>query len=875
MSVDIDNKINEFLNLTKYFHHVYRRLAKRYLHSRRYNTYEAYNLFVRNYLLRKHLSLTGIVNIKNEKFLKFLHSGMFTVVLPKEKGDKTLLIYTPRMNEIDLSDFEHLSKNRRRSSSYDSTLKQESLTFPSIIQQRRNLTFQKQHECIIRHLKAMNEIVPIELVQSILLQLDAAAELNPGNFDVCIIFNFVDLNHSNYHNLLTLKLFDLMKYEYPMKVKEMVVLATSNWFCFAHEILKRFFTPHSKDFKVWKVDNYSELCSYLPVSNLPTSLKGTYSHSHFDWVNNCLKFITTSPSLITRKYSFYNLPPKYYHYSKCYSQRYSPFSLHLNRRRSIACSFTQYDSKINGILKWNPKHKNISTNHSITRFRPIDVQGNSYRHMSPLPSFSSSSTASSSSSSSSNSIYNIQNTNINNNEGHVFDIKNLNIDNSGRHSPEEFVQFFNSKTFHDFKTEYEICSKKTRPNYEDYKTADLTENRGKNRYIDVLCVDRSRVKLSKDNYQLFYPYKGKMVMVKKELLQEKGNNDATDNNINNNNENGNGIRTTPDGDRFPKIEQDVLMSGMTSSLPPPTTIATTSTTTSSSRMNIKAFFKFDLKSKSSGVGGNVNNNRFDRTLTGSTDSKKSFQFNSSIRRFNVPYNNWTDYINANYVDGYQQEKAYINTQGPLQETIADFWEMIWEQQVLVILMLTRLMENERIKCSEYWPAKIGEIFLVGPLQIKTTEVDRSSNSFHFTYFDVFDTSKAYLPSRRVCHVHYITWPDYGVPNTGLEIFQLRTHVEDIQKKLLRSNIDCGSIYWPDFLHPHGPPIVVHCSAGIGRTGTFCCIDININRLLQASPIDVMLTVMAIRRQRAFSVQTEHQYHFCYLALDEFIRQNLS
>uniref|UniRef100_A0A0C9QC45 Ptpn9_0 protein n=1 Tax=Fopius arisanus TaxID=64838 RepID=A0A0C9QC45_9HYME len=220
----------------------------------------------------------------------------------------------------------------------------------------------------------------------------------------------------------------------------------------------------------------------------------------------------------------------------------------------------------------------------------------------------------------------------------------------------------------------------------------------------------------------------------------------------------------------------------------------------------------------------------------------------------------SDYINANFVDGYKQKNAFISTQGPLPKTCGDFWRMIWEQQTLVVVMTTRVVERGRTKCAQYWGPEPGDEVSIGGFTVTTLEVDTNPD---YTISMLLLTNTKTEESREVCHMLYTAWPDYGVPQSARALLQFLSLVRQQQNKLLASRGDT----WAG--HPRGPPIVVHCSAGIGRTGTFCTLDICISRLEDTGTVDIRGTVEKIRAQRAYSIQMPDQYVFCHRALAEY------
>lgn len=220
----------------------------------------------------------------------------------------------------------------------------------------------------------------------------------------------------------------------------------------------------------------------------------------------------------------------------------------------------------------------------------------------------------------------------------------------------------------------------------------------------------------------------------------------------------------------------------------------------------------------------------------------------------------SDYINANFVDGYKQKNAFISTQGPLPKTAGDFWRMIWEQQALVVVMTTRVVERGRNKCGQYWEPTEGGTATFGNFSVTTTSVEQQPD---YTISTLQLTNQKTEESREVSHFQFTSWPDYGVPHSAMAMLDFLEKVRQQQAKMVARLGDT----WAG--HPRGPPIVVHCSAGIGRTGTFCTLDICISRLEDVGTVDVRGTVERIRSQRAYSIQMPDQYVFCHLALIEY------
>lgn len=233
---------------------------------------------------------------------------------------------------------------------------------------------------------------------------------------------------------------------------------------------------------------------------------------------------------------------------------------------------------------------------------------------------------------------------------------------------------------------------------------------------------------------------------------------------------------------------------------------------------------------------------------------------SRVRLSCIDDDPYSDYINANFVDGYKQKNAFISTQGPLPKTFPDFWRMIWEQEIQVIVMTTKTMERGRNKCGFYWPADEKLSAEYGDFEVYNAGVE---HYIDYTVSNLILTNKKLNTSQDVVHMQFTSWPDYGVPHSALAMLDFR---DKVREKQFQAVADM-SAHWQG--HPLGPPILVHCSAGIGRTGTFITLDICINRLESTGLIDVRKTVERIRAQRAYSIQMPDQYVFCHLALLEY------
>ncbi|XP_055852475.1 tyrosine-protein phosphatase Lar isoform X5 [Episyrphus balteatus] len=206
----------------------------------------------------------------------------------------------------------------------------------------------------------------------------------------------------------------------------------------------------------------------------------------------------------------------------------------------------------------------------------------------------------------------------------------------------------------------------------------------------------------------------------------------------------------------------------------------------------------------------------------------------------------SDYINANYCDGYRKHNAYVATQGPLQETFADFWRMCWELKTTTIVMMTRLEERTRIKCDQYWPSRGTETY--GQMFITITETQELA-TYSIRTFQI--CRQGFNDRREIKQLQFTAWPDHGVPDHPAPFLQF-----------LRR---CRSLTPPD-----SGPVIVHCSAGVGRTGCYIVIDSMLERMKHEKIIDIYGHVTCLRAQRNYMVQTEDQYIFIHDAIIEAV-----
>ncbi|XP_022227616.2 receptor-type tyrosine-protein phosphatase H [Drosophila obscura] len=206
----------------------------------------------------------------------------------------------------------------------------------------------------------------------------------------------------------------------------------------------------------------------------------------------------------------------------------------------------------------------------------------------------------------------------------------------------------------------------------------------------------------------------------------------------------------------------------------------------------------------------------------------------------------SDYINASFIDGHTRKKEYIATQGPKPESLMDFWRMILQHNVRVIVQVTQLREGNTIKCHEYFPYNMRGL---------TVTVKSKENFELYDRTELSVVHDKYGLKEKVVHFYFKKWPDHGCPEDPMHLIAFVKKVKSERR-------------------PSYSPIVVHCSAGVGRTGTFIGLDLIMQRLKSESKINIFETVKKLRFQRMKMVQTQQQYTFLYACTYELVKHKI-
>ncbi|XP_034028932.1 tyrosine-protein phosphatase non-receptor type 1 isoform X2 [Thalassophryne amazonica] len=212
-----------------------------------------------------------------------------------------------------------------------------------------------------------------------------------------------------------------------------------------------------------------------------------------------------------------------------------------------------------------------------------------------------------------------------------------------------------------------------------------------------------------------------------------------------------------------------------------------------------------------------------------------------------------DYINASLITVEEAQRQYILTQGPLPNTCGHFWEMVWEQRTRGVVMLNRVIEKGSVKCAQYWPHREEKDAVFDDTNFKLTLISEDIKSY-YTVRQLELENLSTQETREILHFHYTTWPDFGVPESPASFLNFLFKVRE-----------------SGCLNSDQGPVVVHCSAGIGRSGTFCLVDtclLLMSIRKDPSSVNIRDVLLEMRRYRMGLIQTADQLRFSYLAVIE-------
>ncbi|XP_060679854.1 tyrosine-protein phosphatase non-receptor type 2-like isoform X1 [Hemiscyllium ocellatum] len=212
-----------------------------------------------------------------------------------------------------------------------------------------------------------------------------------------------------------------------------------------------------------------------------------------------------------------------------------------------------------------------------------------------------------------------------------------------------------------------------------------------------------------------------------------------------------------------------------------------------------------------------------------------------------------DYINASLIVMEEAQRNYILTQGPLPNSCGHFWQMVWEQKSRAVVMLNRIIEKGSVKCEKYWPSKEDEVMSFDDTQFSLKLLSEDVKSY-YTVRQLQLQRISTGETREILHFHYTTWPDFGVPESPASFLNFLLKVRESGSL----SCDCG-------------PAVVHCSAGIGRSGTFALVDtclVLMEKRKDPSTVDIREVLLEMRKYRMGLIQTPDQLRFSYMAVIE-------
>ncbi|KAL3867962.1 hypothetical protein ACJMK2_040804, partial [Sinanodonta woodiana] len=279
-------------------------------------------------------------------------------------------------------------------------------------------------------------------------------------------------------------------------------------------------------------------------------------------------------------------------------------------------------------------------------------------------------------------------------------------------------------------------------------------------------------------------------------------------------------------------------------------------------IKIEDFFDFVLQRRSNSNLYEEEYKQATRSVTKSKDVAMEAE-NKDKNRYKgmVPYDDnrvkldvWdddmeTDYINASFIDGFNRCQEYVAAQGPMENTLNDFWRMIWQVKATKIVMLTNLTEGNGLKCMQYWPDEGSRDF--GRINVQLIDTDQFSDFIIRTMKIKMNDCLEEEKSRMIKQFHFTTWPDKSVPRYSSTIVHFRHKINTTE--------DEGNF---------SGPLVVHCSAGVGRTGTFIAIDFLVNQAQAQGTVNVTSCLETLRNQRVLMIQTLEQFIFVHEVLVE-------
>jgi len=224
----------------------------------------------------------------------------------------------------------------------------------------------------------------------------------------------------------------------------------------------------------------------------------------------------------------------------------------------------------------------------------------------------------------------------------------------------------------------------------------------------------------------------------------------------------------------------------------------------------------------------------------------------------------SDYINASFISDVilGTSRKYIAAQGPGEDTTPAFWSMIWQYDIRVVVMLTNLVEGDRftcIKCNMYWPEAVGDSKRFGDIEVQLFDKAEAPN-YIVRKLDVTHRGQSMSSNRVIVHIQFTNWVDRSAPEDAGNLIQL---------------VQLTRVMYNQFCNKQGDtpsPLLVHCSAGVGRTGTFICVD-QLMRSIDSSissDVDIYNTVYQLRRERRYMVQTRAQYEYVYKCVEGYL-----